>query len=202
MSKPRIILVHGIESAGVKSVDRLGHLLAGKGWIVEDVELRQTRWYNGRSLEIRNDNLRRIREVHRPGDHVIAHSNGCRLVWACMAGGTRFGKVFLFAPALDSDVVFTPCAYDSITVFANPHDKAVLAGSVLLGHRWGMMGRRGYVGVSDRVDTVFRPERSGLGHGHYFEPDYIADSMAVIEDRIHLPMECEVAHLAHECERI
>ena len=176
----RYVLIHGIETSGEHSVDRIGAILSRKGHHVEDVELIQTRWFNSRSKRIRNENLRRIRAVCQPGDNLIAHSNGCRLAYDLMDGGTKFGNVYLFAPALDSMVTFRRCCYDKITVWCNPHDKAILAAKYLPFHRWGAMGRTGYRGVSEDVQTLVRPSRKGIGHGHYFDGEFLTDALGEI----------------------
>ena len=180
MHKPRILIINGIESAGVESVDRIGLRLAALGYEVVDINLKVARWYNGRSKKVRNENLERIRAIARPGDHVIAHSNGCRLVYDAMRGGTEFGTVVLFAPALNRSVTFFPFGYKSITVVHNPYDWALFWGSILPGHIWGPLGRRGYNGVSERVTNVGRPSHEGGGHGHYFNESHIQDSMRIV----------------------
>lgn len=184
----RIILIHGIETAGVQSVDRVGRLLSDLGYHVEDVQLQPTRWWQGRSLSIRNENLERIRAVAQPGDHVVAHSNGCRLCWDLIDGGTEFGHLFWFAPALDRGLTLRDCKHRHLDVFANPYDKALLAGSLIPGrHPWGAMGRKGYQGrCGGKARTLWFPERRGLGHGHYFESPLLEQIVDIIDQELTL----------------
>jgi len=163
-------------------VDRVGRLLSDLGYHVEDVQLRPTGWAQGRSLDIRNENLERIRAVHQDGDNVVAHSNGCRLCWDLIDGGTEFGHLFWFAPALRSDLTLRDCKYRHLDVFANPHDKALLWGSLLPKHPWGAMGRLGYRGrCGGKARTLWFPERKGLGHGHYFESPLLEQVVGIID---------------------
>lgn len=179
---PRVLILNGIESAGVNSVDRVGYALEPLGYQIEDVALRPTKWYQGRENEIWLENLNRIHAVAQPGDHVVAHSNGCRLCFDMLDGGFRFGNLFWFAPALDKGLTLRDCCYRHCDVFANPHDKALLAGQFLWRHRWGAMGRVGYKGPCvGKVRTLFYPNRQGMGHGHYFEGELLKQLVRVID---------------------
>lgn len=185
----RVILLHGIESAGVQSVDRVGHELTKLGYHVEDVQLKPTFWWSGRKTETWRENLKRIMAVAKDGDNVVAHSNGCRLCWDIMDGGNdiKFDNLFWFAPPLDSDVRLRSCRFNHLEIFANPYDLALLAGSLLPGHVWGPLGRKGYTGKNVvQVRTHWYPSHQKKGHGHYFEPDYLPQMVALIHNQLSL----------------
>lgn len=185
----RVILLHGIESAGVRSVDRIGHKLTNLGYHVEDVQLKPTFWWGGRKDRTWRENLQRIAAVAQPGDAVVAHSNGCRLCYDMIEGGFPFGDLFWFAPALDKGLTLKQCCFRNLEVFANPHDKALLWGSLLPGHPWGAMGRKGYWGANvTQVRTMWFPHRRGVGHGHYFEGELLDQVVAIIDDALRLGM--------------
>ena len=183
----RVLLLNGIESAGVRSVDRVGALLEPLGYDVIDVPLKRVPWHKGRDEALRTENLRRISEYARFGDHVVAHSNGCRLCWDMLDGGFHFGHLFWFAPALDADLTLRDCCFRHLDVFANPHDKALLVAGMLPGHPWGAMGRVGYKGRNVwKARTLVYPERRGLGHNHYFEGDLLQQVVRVIDQELSL----------------
>jgi hypothetical protein len=167
-TNPRVLILHGINTDGKDNVDRLAEPLRKAGFFVIDIELEQTRWYNGRDSAIVKRNVERVAAVHKPGDHAICHSNGGRLAYACMEAGLRFGVVSMFSAALDACVTFRPCCYERILNFHNPRDKALFFGSVLPGHIWGGIGRGGYRGVSLRVVDKMCRSRKGLAHSHWF----------------------------------
>ena len=173
MTAQRILVLHGIHTDGRDNIDRLGMALQEMGFHVIDVELRQTRWWNGRSSRIVRENIDRVQAAMQEGDHVVAHSNGCRLAWECMEAGLLFGVVSLFSAALDACITFRPCRYSRILNFHNPRDRALFYGSLLPGHRWGGMGRGGYRGVSRRILNMELRDTSSMGHSHWFEPAHL-----------------------------
>jgi hypothetical protein len=169
VTRPRVLVLHGINTDGADNIDLLGErLMLHHNCDVHDVPLAPTRWYNGRSRRIVRDNVARLAACMHHGDHVICHSNGGRLAWECMNAGLRFGVVSMFSAALNECVTFRPCAYERIVNFHNPRDKALFFGSVLPGHIWGGMGRGGYKGISLRVVDKMCRSRKGLAHSHWF----------------------------------
>jgi hypothetical protein len=180
----RILLLHGICTDGESNVDLLGDVLAGRGYDVKDIALKPTSWYNGRSLRLRNENLRRIRQEAWEGDHIIAHSNGCRLAYNCLQGGDTFGHMFWFAPALNRNVPLRKCGYQSLTVWHNPFDNAIWWARLLPDHIWGAMGRTGYMGPSSRVENVEVRKRTGYRHSHYFFEPHITQAADFIDRRL------------------
>jgi hypothetical protein len=174
----RVVLLRGIRSDGENDVGVLGVRLERMGWEVTMVDLEMTKILTSRNSKLTRKNLEIMRLVCRPGDHVVAHSNGARLAWYAMQTGFRFGRCAFFGPALDGDVVFPVGAYESVDVWHNLFDLPVWLGSLRPWHRWGAMGALGYRGISPRVVNHSLRGWRRLGHGHYFVGDN-ADALAV-----------------------
>jgi hypothetical protein len=172
-SHPRILLLHGIGTDGSGNVDDMGERLSQMGHDVVDVALSHTAWYSGRSKRIVAANVASVAAAMNPGDHVVAHSNGCRLAFECMEAGLRFGGLFFFSAALDDDVTLPFCRYDHLYNFHNPRDAALFFGALLPGHRWGRMGRWGYKGKSLNETNIEHRWSRGLGHSHWFESPHL-----------------------------
>ncbi|GAB3021456.1 alpha/beta hydrolase [Bowmanella dokdonensis] len=118
-------------------------------------------------------------DVTQDGDHVVAHSFGAAVVFACMHKlGRRFGHVWLIAPALNIDdqvTGFDGCQAHSITIVANPYDRALKAGSILPWMDISDVGRLGWrCGDDKRISTFFVPHRYLRGD----QSDYLNHSYA------------------------
>ncbi len=175
VDSPLIVGVHGILSLGVKSTDLLlkelehkGHrtLEIDHGWFPAVLSGITARYF-AKQLIKRLDGESYV--------SVVAHSFGARIVLEAMMLGQKFEHVFLFNPAIPADSDFPVEYYKHITVIANPRDKILKWGRILLSVLgYGDLGRIGYTGISPRVTTCrnTKPSPQGLAaHGHAFTPD-------------------------------
>lgn len=159
-------IIHGIHSSeGNKSTpaQMIPDLVAaGYDFEVHDygyVYALTTRWKNKGRAE-------KIAEHIKPGDFIIAHSNGCDITRLMLEMGVAPNGVVLLQPALDVDTVFPEGNY-FINVFHNEQDKAVFLAKWFLWfhHPYGAMGRYGYKGNDTRVINIDTLKDFGVG-GH------------------------------------
>lgn len=176
----RVVAVHGINGNGARNVDILANTVANQisGAAVVNfdygcISLLRALW----ALSFwRYDKVRRrlANKLHlhtHDGDHVIAHSFGAAVVFACMQDcGRTFGHVWLVAPALSIDDHlrgFEHCQATSITVVANPYDRALKAGRWI---PWIDMSTVGLEGVTpsaqQSLSTLYMPTRYLRGDHH------------------------------------
>lgn len=178
----RILGINGIRSDGATNTDALLHELAKLGWGVDDVDyprvnalqyyVRGRQWHRRRQYR----DAEPLITAHRPGDAVIAHSYGGLLTLRAMERGAAFSVAFLFAPALDRDVVFPLFGANHIHVIHNRRDKALCYTKLLRFHDSGAMGQHGYRGPpDDRVHNREAQDVTGerLHHSDYFLPQNI-----------------------------
>lgn len=122
-----------------------------------------------------------------PGDALIAHSFGCLLALRAMEMGARFSFVFLFAAALDRDVVFPVHGAQRICVIHNPKDIALWMAARLLFHDAGATGRVGYEGPTDARIANLRANdvaHERLHHSDYFLPSNIVRWAMWVDGRL------------------
>lgn len=146
-----LLTVPGIRSDGSQNTDLLSRRIADLGFDTHDVEYPQINFlhvallmWNGfdRFIESRVKYL--LDAITEPGCDLIAHSAGCLLSQEAMLRGAQFRHVIWFAPAMDDDAVLPSWGCESLHVVYNPEDVAIGVGSLLPGHRFGAMGRRGH----------------------------------------------------------
>lgn len=181
---PRIIGVNGIRSGGEKNTDLLLGALHGLGHGVVDFDYGEVGFFTARSVSRQKAIGHRLRETSRPGDHVIAHSYGGLVTLRAMQAGAKFGQVFLFAPAMNSDFTFPLDAATHIWIFHCPSDLALIGGALLVKHAFGSLGRVGYKGPADaRVHNVKVPSQF-LAHSAYFSQRQLAHWSVFIDARL------------------
>jgi len=134
----RIIGVNGIASNGVDSTDVLLTALAKRGY--ETVDFNYPKISLLKAAQVMSfwlydktvDKLaKQLFEQTQDGDHVVAHSFGCAIVWQCIKEyGRNFGKVWLIAPAISIDAGMVPIftGTEQITFVHNPYDRALKFG--------------------------------------------------------------------------
>ena len=194
-----ILTINGIHESAEHTTDRIGDRLQreyGLAW--------RKLWYPTRSaLQTRNrrhqymDARNMLAQMPSKRCDLVAHSWGCLLACRMMElGGTDvFGRVWFFAPAIDSDWVFPLEAFQRLHVVYHAKDRAVWAAKALFWswHPWGDMGRVGYRGIEDaRIanmeDRTPRPNLFHRMHGHYFEHRHVdrwAQAVACdVDDRL------------------
>lgn len=151
----------------------LEHVLGGP-WSVEDID------YGYILIPVTNARaVNAVREKVRPGDVVIAYSNGAWAAVQAMELGTRPGILLLLNPALHVGHQIPPGPKE-VHVFYDEADfptRLARCWRVVTGllpwrwqkpHGWGAMGRYGYQGVDPRVQNHNLP--GSPGHQAIREP--------------------------------
>lgn len=92
----------------------------------------------------------------KPGDAVIAHSNGCAIAYLAAKAGAKFGHVTLINPALNSKLAI-PNA-DTVDVWYSPSDPWTNLAQYIPWSIWGAQGRTGYTG-KERMYRQFNEDK-------------------------------------------
>lgn len=176
----RIACVNGIRSKGEQTTDLLAERLrADYGHDAFDIDLPVRHTWDLRSWKNLQRDAMAMVDQTQDGDGVVAHSAGCLQTAYAMGLCRRFSRVVFFGAALNQDWAFPPepCGFDGLTNIHNPHDRALLYGSLLLQHPFGPMGRQGYRGPDRRVVNLPRRRKKlfSKNHSHYFRPEEIGD---------------------------
>ena len=189
----QVLGVNGILSRGHGSTDRvLRDLRERYGYRVRDVPLPVRTALMAYWDRVNRADARRLVQLHRPGDAVVAHSRGALVVYWAMRLGAVFSDVFLFSPAIESYWSW-PCRQAKrIHVVHHRGDRAIALGMLLaLRHPFGALGREGYRGPEDpRITstpaTTQDGEASWLGHGSgvYFDDEVRPGWVEWIHERL------------------
>lgn len=154
---PAFRQVHGAENVLVR---KYGYALA--------LTTGLTNFLNKRRAE-------RLAKLIKPGDSIVAHSNGCAIAWLIDSEYVEhLDSVILIQPALDSWRTFENTS--RVLVLYNDEDEVVGASTLGFCSAWGDMGKVGYTGALGNVeqwDTKAPPH--GLppyaGHSGIVESD-------------------------------
>ena len=140
----RVHLIHGfnVDDEGAATIDTLGPLIERYGYRVKehnypDFFLLRARLCNAAMGTVIRDNI-------TPGDNVMAHSNGCAIVYRAAKAGAKFGHVVLINPALDSKLTIPGAR--SVDVWYSPTDPWTTLARYIPWSIWGAQGRTGYTG--------------------------------------------------------
>ena len=149
-----IHIIHGIHSseAGTSTPARLVPELLDRGlcYKIHDYGCAlaiTSRWKNpGRAVH--------IAQMIRPGDCILAHSNGCAITHIMLNMGIAPSCVTFLQPALDDDTIF-PDGNFVINVFHNKFDMTTRFAKWALWfhHPYGSMGAVGYTGNDPRIQN-------------------------------------------------
>ena len=157
----RVHLVHGfnVKDEGAATIDTLRSLIERSGFRVKEHNypeffLLRARLCNAAMAMV-------IRDSISPRDPVIAHSNGCAIVYRAAKAGAKFGHVTLINPALDSKLVIPGAR--SVDVWYSPSDPWTSMARYIPWSIWGAQGRTGYTGKDARYlsfneDEIFQDE--------------------------------------------
>ena len=109
-----------------------------------------------------------IRDMVKPGDSVVAHSNGCAIVYLAAKAGAQFENVTLINPALDSKLAIPHAG--SVDVWHSDSDPWTSLARFIPWSIWGAQGRTGYTGDDARYknyneDEIFNEK---VGHSGMF----------------------------------
>jgi hypothetical protein len=178
----RILGVNGIHNWSWSDDSFTDRFLEALKYRHEVVDVRYPRmWalfaYSDRAIRRRAE---LILQCHKPGDVLIAHSFGCLASVYAMQLGARFSKVFFFAAAAEQDVEI-PEAFEVLYNVHSASDRALFFGAALPFHRFGNLGRFGYIGNNPKV---LNEDALGMDHGSYSEPRHVCQWVRYIEERL------------------
>jgi pimeloyl-ACP methyl ester carboxylesterase len=110
---------------------------------------------------------------------VFAHSMGALLFWYAARDLDCIRRVILAAPAMDSRIDWDLHNFESMHVFINPADRALMWGSLLPWHPYGNAGRFGFRVNDSRIHNITLTDwgRSDPHrHSHYFREPSIHET--------------------------
>lgn len=128
-----------------------------------------------------NRRAKKIVDIYKPTDILVAHSFGCLASIYAMRQGAKFDKVFFFGAAADSNIAIPRTAFNVLYNIHSDADVALELGSALPFHKFGPMGKTGYTGNNEKVVNVPAP---GLGHNDYVLPGNIAKWVDFIHSHV------------------
>lgn len=159
----RVHLLHGfnVTDGGRGTIDRFGPYFAAEGFELVD---HNYGWVGLLGLRSRNTTtVRKIRAAIRPGDIVVAHSNGCLIAWMLAMAGEPLAGVVCIQPALRKDTTWP--AHINVLCLNNPDDWVVSLGRMWgrfasvanpwrNRHGWGAAGRSGFIASQSNVTNL------------------------------------------------
>lgn len=174
--------MHGIETDGKNNIFRLTQALRFAGFEVVEYTYEHTSFWDTFSRCKSDNNALGLLNIHQPGDHVIGHSNGGRLIHRAMEIGAEFAQCYLFAPAFGATTAWPKLGAKKINIIFNPRDRAIRLGALVPGHDFGWLGAVGYQGefderihsISDRVSNSVDPNE----HSYMFQNPSRLDNWA------------------------
>ena len=150
----RVRLHHGTYTLGDGSVDYIGSRLATMGLRVDDVAVPRYSCFGVGFPPIRRKLVETIVDNHKPGDIWLSHSGGSYLEYLAMKDyGCEPSLVVWLSPAIRSNISLEFCRFEHLHVYSNCLDKVIFLASLLPGHPYGAMGRRGYTGLDERIEN-------------------------------------------------
>lgn len=172
---PRVWTVHGIWSTGDASVDLIGRQMAADyGWEHQPYDYPHRSLLDQRSDRKLTENARDLAYRLQTGDHVVGHSNAAGIIYRAleMTEGKKLGVIYLVAPAFSKSKPWPWGKFSKLVIHANRWDLALMAGSMLVRHRFGPLGRVGYEGEHPQVicirESRLLPPGDRLGHSDVF----------------------------------
>jgi len=151
-------LLHGfnVKDKGAGTVDRLKPILEeyAPGRIIRDIDYG---WMHRPRVRLCNKAVAKtIASAVLPKSNVIAHSNGCALVYLAAKAGARWEHVTLVNPALDSNLSIPGAR--SVHVWYAPSDPWTRLSTYIPWSIWGRQGRTGYTGDEDHRYSNFNED--------------------------------------------
>lgn len=164
----RIILVYGFNTSdgGAKTVARLSPYLRRLGYEVITYDYGY-RFLLGALVKGKSD-AKGLVDLYQPGDIVIGHSNGCKLIAMAIEMGMPVVRTIFIHPALDKDWV-PPLKHpvQRIDVYYSHLDKATWWAQ-FSPWKWGGMGT--YGPISNDIRFVRHRERQRHSAGFIEHP--------------------------------
>lgn len=176
----RCHLLHGfnVRDGGAATTDTLQPYFRLRGW---DVVQHDYGWVGLIGLRFRNEDVvGRMLKVVKPGDVVVAHSNGCLITHQLAREGAQLGAVVCIQPALRRDCTW-PESLPVLCVY-NDKDWVVQLGRIwgrlssaltpFKPHGWGAAGRYGFTAGQRNVENwnTNHGQFPVTGHSEIFQP--------------------------------
>lgn len=168
----RVSTIHTIHGFNVKdeggaTTDTLTPILQSRG-----MQVKEHNYPHFFRLRVRLCNkamATMIRDMVQPGDPIIAHSNGCAIVYLAAKVGAQFGHVTLVNPALDCKLAIPGAT--SVDVWYAPSDQWTNVAKYIPFSIWGAQGRKGFTGDDDRYRQINEDEmfQAEVGHSGMFQ---------------------------------
>lgn len=149
INSSRVIIVPGINTDNEGSVFKLVPLLERAGLEVVKCTYPHRSFWDTLSKRKSQENARYLRDMVKPGDHGVFHSNGCRTGHQSMELGAQFDQAYMFGAAFGASTPWAKTGANKINVIHNSKDKALMLGSLVPRHDFGMLGMIGYQGPLD-----------------------------------------------------
>ena len=170
----RAWVLHGfnVSDGGVGSIDRLIPHLRAAGFDAVEFDYG---WLGPLGVKALDGRLGRLlAKIVRPGDVVVAHSNGCCIAQLAAEAGAPFSVMSFISPALDRDRAL-PAHIPARHVWFTPSDEWVGKARWIPFTRWGDMGKVGY--QTEDMDALLRTTnlngqaifRTKLRHSGWFQ---------------------------------
>lgn len=176
--KQTVYLIHGfnVRDGGAQSTDLLAPLFNTAGYRVKELDYGFYGFFRTRFC---NDSIAQAMAATLiPDSLVVAHSNGCDLVYRAAQHGAIFHRAILLNPALDKKKTIKNAK--SVHVWHSPSDMWTLAARFRPASTWGSQGRDGYVGNDPRYTNFNEDEIFGsrVGHSGIFRHLYRLQAIA------------------------
>jgi pimeloyl-ACP methyl ester carboxylesterase len=168
-----VYLIHGfnVRDDGAGTTDLLAPLFEDAGLRVKQLDYG---YFERVRVRLCNDSMARvIATTLIPNSLVVAHSNGCDVVYRAAKHGAIFQRAVLINPALDADKAIDNAK--QVQVWYSPSDSWTRLARFIPRSNWGNQGCVGYKGNDARYanfneDVIFN---STVGHSGVFKHDYM-----------------------------
>jgi hypothetical protein len=179
--RPHAWVLHGfnVRDGGAGSIDKLAPLLVAEGF--EPMEF-DYGWLGPLGVKALDGRLGRLlAKLVKPGDVVVAHSNGCCIAQLAAEQGAPFAVMAFISPALDRDSP-VPANVGERHVWFSHSDEWVGKARWLPFVKWGDMGRVGHRPDSPRNFNFDGEEIFGtrIKHSGWFQEPIVNTAASAI----------------------
>ena len=167
-----VYTLNGIKDSASTTTDRLGGALSRIGYDWKPLRYRTAHSWTARRRRNREQIAASLLNQIDRGGVLVAHSFGCLLGWEMLnlhsqrrslAMRRLFSNVFFLAPAMDRGGWDWRCLnFGRLHCVHNPHDIAILLGSITPWHPFGAAGRSGFNTNDPRISNQTAPSRRGF----------------------------------------
>jgi len=124
---------------------------------------------------------KKILKEAKETDCIVAHSFGCLATIEAINMGLKVDKIFFFGAAAEREAEFSDDGFNRLYNIHSESDTALGLGKKLPWHKFGTMGKDGYIGTSPKVVNV---AVDGLGHNDYVTPKNLCIWTKFIKERL------------------